>query len=149
MSFSQKNSAGFTLIELLVVIAIISLLSSIVLASLNSARVKARDAQRASNVHQLKLALESYYYDNGFYPFVDSDNFGHPMSTLSIPLSPYLTQIPDDPFGATYVWQYVRGAPANNSYGLRIYTEKSGAYCGSGVNFNTAWWGIGSAMCPF
>jgi prepilin-type N-terminal cleavage/methylation domain-containing protein len=37
-----SNKKGFTLIELLVVISIISLLSSVVLASLNSARDKAR-----------------------------------------------------------------------------------------------------------
>jgi prepilin-type N-terminal cleavage/methylation domain-containing protein len=40
----SKNSRGFTLIELLVVISIISLLSSVVLASLQSARIKGRTA---------------------------------------------------------------------------------------------------------
>ncbi len=43
-SFSSKNLGGFTLIELLVVIAIIGMLSSIVFASLNSARQKGRIA---------------------------------------------------------------------------------------------------------
>jgi len=44
-NFSSKNSGGFTLIELLVVIAIIGMLSSIVFASLNTARIKGRIAQ--------------------------------------------------------------------------------------------------------
>lgn len=57
------NKKGFTLIELLVVIAIIGILSSVVLASLNTARVKARDAQRVSDVRQIQLALE-FFYDN-------------------------------------------------------------------------------------
>src|SRR3989344_8507666 len=52
---------GFTLIELLVVISIISLLSSVVLASLNSARVKARHARRVSDIRQFQVALELYY----------------------------------------------------------------------------------------
>ena len=54
---------GFTLIELLVVIAIIGILSSVVLASLNTARIKARDAQRVSDVRQIQLAME-FFYDN-------------------------------------------------------------------------------------
>ena len=59
---------GFTLIELLVVIAIIGLLSSVIAASVNVARVKARDASRRSALTQLKIALETYYVDNGSYP---------------------------------------------------------------------------------
>ncbi|OHA09369.1 MAG: hypothetical protein A3B37_02285 [Candidatus Sungbacteria bacterium RIFCSPLOWO2_01_FULL_59_16] len=68
MSFSHRPKSGFTLIELLVVIAIIGLLASIVFASLNSARAKARDAKRRSDLNQLRTALELYYSNHGNYP---------------------------------------------------------------------------------
>ncbi|MEK7067822.1 MAG: type II secretion system protein [Patescibacteria group bacterium] len=55
MKTTQK---GFTLIELLVVIAIIGLLSTMAVVSLNSARGKARDAKRVSDVKQLSNVIE-------------------------------------------------------------------------------------------
>lgn len=65
---SQKKS-GFTLIELLVVISIISLLSSVVMASLNTARMKARDAKRRAELKQVQIGLQLYYVtNNGTYP---------------------------------------------------------------------------------
>src|SRR3989344_2270692 len=60
---------GFTLIELLVVISIISLLSSIILASLGVARSKARDSKRVQDMIQVRNALELYATDHdGLYP---------------------------------------------------------------------------------
>lgn len=72
--FSRFNRRGFTLIELLVVISIISLLSSVVLSSLNNARMKARDTKRLSEIRQFITALDLYYQANGSYP--SSDNGG-------------------------------------------------------------------------
>ena len=59
-SFSKNHPhalKAFTLIELLVVIAIISLLSSVVLTSLNGARAKGRDARRLSDLKEIANAF--------------------------------------------------------------------------------------------
>ena len=63
-----NGEEGFTLIELLVVIAIIGILSSVVLASLSTARQKSRDAKRVSDIGQIQLALELYFDASQTYP---------------------------------------------------------------------------------
>ncbi|HEY9480652.1 MAG TPA: type II secretion system protein [Candidatus Paceibacterota bacterium] len=72
------KSKGFTLIELLVVIAIIGLLSSIVLASLNTARAKSRDARRQTDMHSIQSALQLYYDKNGSFPMNRNPCCGYP-----------------------------------------------------------------------
>ncbi|PIR78043.1 MAG: hypothetical protein COU28_03775 [Candidatus Magasanikbacteria bacterium CG10_big_fil_rev_8_21_14_0_10_36_16] len=62
------NKKGFTLIELLVVIAIIGVLSTLAVVALGSARQKANDAKRLSDIKQVQTALELFYTDHSSYP---------------------------------------------------------------------------------
>lgn len=68
----MKNK-GFTLIELLVVIAIIGILSSVVLASLNTARGKGANAAVKANLNNIRAQAEIYYDTNSNYTAVCSD----------------------------------------------------------------------------
>lgn len=143
---TAKRSKGFTLIELLVVIAIIGMLSSIVLASLNSARTKGQDAARIQNVKALKTAMELYYNDNNMYPQYGSAGTGYYISNLSSYLVPnHIPSIPANLIadGST---QYVWGPAGTYGYGLYVYTA-AGGWCKTGVQMHPGWWG--TADCNF
>jgi len=108
----NKRQKGFTLIELLVVIAIIGILSSVVLASLTTARMKARDAQRLSDLKQLELALQFYYDEHGYYPKESGGSNGKvgEGGGLDTMLSQYFSSgVPVDPLGpgnSNYYYYY-------------------------------------------
>ena len=107
---------GFTLIELLVVIAIIGLLSTLAVISLNSAREKARDARRVSDIKQIQTALELSYTDNNAYPASVA-----PGGSIGA----YMNLVPDDPqksSGRTYTYTQT-GSPAGASYTLQYILE--------------------------
>jgi prepilin-type N-terminal cleavage/methylation domain-containing protein len=63
----RKGYRGFTLIELLVVISIIGLLATIVLASLKTAREKARNSRIQEELSSMRVAGELYLKQNGDY----------------------------------------------------------------------------------
>jgi prepilin-type N-terminal cleavage/methylation domain-containing protein len=132
----EKNhlARGFTLIELLVVVAIVAMLSSVILASLGTARVRSRDVKRIATLTQIRNALELYHADNGQYPARNAAQSGSAACggnanwcSLITDLSPYL-KAPIDPSGSqdTYRFQYDADSGDNyQTYGLMIDVEDS------------------------
>ncbi len=96
MMKTRKSESGFTLVELLVVIAIIGILSSIVLASLNSARAKARDAKRVGDLGSVRTALTLYFDTNKQYP----------TALSGLVTGGFLAAVPVDPSSTSTPYMY-------------------------------------------
>lgn len=131
------NKKAFTLIELLIVIAIIGLLSTLSILALNSARARARDARRVSDVKQSKTALEMYYNENDTYPGALSQ-----LTTTSPPLMRVLPVAPTPVDGScttaqntyTYALQSGSSGSGSASYTLTYCLgSKTGALAGGNV----------------
>lgn len=134
--FHSKAERGFTLIELLVVIAIIGILSSVVLASLNSARSKGRDANRVTDIRQMQLAFELFFDSCGQYPstLATTASNGCPTGTT---LATFLSQIPTPPSGNAQ-YGYTSASPYT-TYLLGATLENTGhPALASGVSSGTA-----------
>lgn len=155
---TRNFRTGFTLIELLVVISIISLIASVVLAALNTAKAKARDAQILSDIRTLATVMELYYDDHGYYPPASNSvnccgNFApvqlkgnNTDSFFKSQLEPYLKQLPNP---TTYTDQSFKGAGwgwggsgfSRISYN-RPWGYKNEIYTGAGVICDPSSWGV-------
>ena len=169
MLSTNKTKLGFTLIELLVVVAIVGLISSVVFASLRSAREKARDAKRLQDMKQISLALELYYNTNRTYPiimaYVNPASDNNWSTTFATMLSPYLSPLPQE---STLSNGYLYSSTdSGQKYGLAASFESSsnsGLMTGDGGYYNNYyevgqspsacaavgkdWWGSTSINCP-
>jgi len=96
ISKSKIQKSGFTLIELLVVISIIGILAALIMVNFNAARERARDAQRKSDLDQVKKALRMYYNDNNSYPATGSLSWGSVFQSASGNMV-YMKVLPHDP----------------------------------------------------
>lgn len=78
----KKTSSGFTLIELLVVVAILGLIASLIMVSISSAKIKARDVQRIVEISQIQKGLDIYFLNHNEYPQVKDGNLVSGWSKL-------------------------------------------------------------------
>lgn len=102
-----RTYPGFTLVELLVVIAILSILSTLGVSNFMTARTKARDVSRKSDLQTIAKSLEAYVNDHRVYPSSNSDGeiICQPVTTTECPwgtifsdgVTTYAVTLPIDP----------------------------------------------------
>ena len=115
-----KSSAGWTLAELLIVVAIVAILAVIfLLVSWKRNIYRAHDAQRKTDVANIRRAFEEYYNDKNCYPPLDILN--DCWSTTS-DISPYLAKIPCDPT-TQEPYKYESDSQTNTCVGNRVCTK--------------------------
>jgi prepilin-type N-terminal cleavage/methylation domain-containing protein len=108
-----KYLLGFTLVELLIAMAILGILSVLGMANFQSARIKARDISKKSDLQTIAKSLEAYVNDHRTYP--DSDfgkivcqtgtvcNWGEPFVDENNTI--YTSRLPSDQSGSTYYYE--------------------------------------------
>lgn len=115
---------SFTLVELLVVIGVLGILAGILFLSVAPAEQakKGRDAQRKSDLSQIRLAVEKYYEDTKRYPVSTSD-FMIQSGNWDRPWQPYMVKVPKDPLATNKPYAYI-AASDGQSYQIYALLER-------------------------
>jgi len=128
----RHNSRGFTLIEMLCVIIVIAALAVLVIPHLLGAQRKAKEAQLAGNLKQIRDAVERFESNTGAWPPALTDIIAANGNAISANFDgrgglvdrnsydgPYMAspmrELPKDPFTEATDWNYNNATGAVHS----------------------------------
>lgn len=141
----MHRKKGFTLVELLIVIAILSILSTLGVTNFQTARIKARDLNRKSDLASIAKSLEAYVNDHRSYPTSDTSfrikcktdgsicDWGAEFSDTTGTV--YIIKLPSDPGQYSYRYystgtSYTLHARLENNQDSSLIPEVPGTTCG-------------------
>lgn len=124
-------SRGFTIIELLIVIAVIGLLSASGVFMIGSKIKQARDADRKTDMFEIRIGLEQFFLQEYRYPDALAFN-GQPLTSVD-GQEVFLPRVHQDPVGRDpYLYVYnATPSGAAASYDVCAYRLETsrGSFC--------------------
>jgi general secretion pathway protein G len=103
-----RPRAGFTLVELLLVLVILATLAAIVVPKFAGRSEQARITAAQTQIANFETVLDAFEVDNGYYP-KGADGLRlliEQPSDAEDWRGPYLKEIPLDPWGNEYIYEY-------------------------------------------
>ncbi len=152
VTMHSVHEKGFTLSELLIVIALLGLLfvGSYSYINPKAQLAKGRDSRRKKDFAVMKRVLEDYHNDHEQYPPLALMDCSQPDL-----LKPYISRLPCDPNGVSYVYklcdadgrQYSLYGRLENSQDLSLREQQCGGGCivdGAAYNYAVT---SGGSLC--
>jgi general secretion pathway protein G len=132
----MQRRRGFTLIEIMVVVVIMGILATVATVQVLARLEEARRTAARTQIAAFETALDMYRLRNGIYPTTQQglDALVKKPTIAPIPRrypdEPYMTNIPDDPWGNPYIYR----CPGEKSAYDIISTGPDGEEGGEGRN---------------
>ncbi|MFY7851639.1 MAG: type II secretion system major pseudopilin GspG [Brevundimonas sp.] len=124
--------AGLTLVEMIVVLAIIAVVAVLIVPNVIGRPDEARVTVAKTDLKTVATALRMYRLDNGDYPTTDQglqalvERPTAPPAPRAYPAEPYLTELPQDPWGRDYVYRSPGQGVAYDLFSLGKDGEEGG-----------------------
>jgi general secretion pathway protein G len=124
--------AGLTLVEMIVVLAIIAVVAVLIVPNVIGRPDEARVTVAKTDLKTVATALRMYRLDNGDYPTTDQglqalvERPTGPPAPRAYPAEPYLTELPQDPWGRDYVYRSPGQGGAYDLFSLGKDGEEGG-----------------------
>lgn len=107
MRSKRLAQGGFTLLEIMVVVAIIGLLAAMIVPNVIGQGEQAKVDIAKANMSRIVQQLDMFKFNNGRYPTTEEGIAGlveRPANVEKWPEGGYLPNVPEDPWGRSYIY---------------------------------------------